>query len=94
MIRAHVFVHGKVQGVFFRDSTKKEADARGVRGWVRNVRDGRVEALFEGAEADVEALVAWCHVGPPMSRPTHVERREADEDQAHDAFVIRPTADA
>ena len=91
MARAHVFVSGKVQGVFYRDTTKKEADQRGVRGWVRNLRDGRVEAVFEGAPAAVEEMVAWCRVGSPLSRPTHVERVDEPEEGLK-SFEIRSTA--
>ena len=80
MARAHVLVSGKVQGVFYRDTTKKEADARGVRGWVRNLRDGRVEAVFEGDAAAVEEMVAWCRIGSPLSRPTFVDRRDEAEE--------------
>jgi acylphosphatase len=57
-------VRGHVQGVFFRDSTRRDALRRGVAGWVSNRRDGAVEAVFEGPPADVEALVAFCSSGP------------------------------
>src|SRR6202022_3038739 len=80
MVRAHVFVSGKVQGVFYRDSTREEAQKRGVRGWVRNLRDGRVEAVFEGAPEAVDAMVAWCRVGSSLSRPTFVDRRDESEE--------------
>ncbi|HUR69108.1 MAG TPA: acylphosphatase [Candidatus Thermoplasmatota archaeon] len=92
MARAHVFVSGKVQGVFYRDTTKKEADRRGARGWVRNLRDGRVEAVFEGAPEIVDAMVAWCRVGSPLSRPTFVDRRDEPEETL-EGFAILPTAD-
>jgi acylphosphatase len=91
MVRAHVFVSGKVQGVFYRDTTKKEADRRGVRGWVRNLKDGRVEAVFEGDAQAVEDLVAWCRVGSPLSRPTFVERADEPEEGAQ-GFAILPSA--
>lgn len=63
-IRRRVVARGNVQGVFFRDSTRQEADARGVAGWVRNTGEGAVEAVFEGAPEDVEALVDYCGSGP------------------------------
>lgn len=63
-VHAHVFVTGKVQGVFYRLSTVREAERRGIDGWVRNLADGRVEAVFEGDRGTVEAMVNWCHVGP------------------------------
>jgi acylphosphatase len=73
MVRAHVVVSGLVQGVFFRQSAADEADRAGVAGWVRNLSDGRVEAVFEGAPAGVEALVAWCREGTPFSQVEDVE---------------------
>ena len=63
-IRSTVVVQGRVQGVFFRSSTRKQARAANVDGWVRNRPDGSVEAVFEGAPEDVETLVAWCRQGP------------------------------
>jgi acylphosphatase len=63
-VRRRVVVHGHVQGVFFRDTTRREASRRGLSGWVRNRPDGAVEAVFEGPPADVEALVALCSTGP------------------------------
>jgi acylphosphatase len=63
-VRAHVFISGRVQGVFFRDSTAKAARSEGVAGWVRNLRDGRVEACFEGNRQAVESMIAWCNSGP------------------------------
>ena len=59
-VRAHVFVCGRVQGVFFRQSTQRQAQNLGVNGWVRNLDDGRVEAVFEGEEQAVKALVDFC----------------------------------
>ena len=66
--RAHVFVTGKVQGVYFRQNTKQVADRHGVSGWVRNLTDGRVEAVFEGDEMNVNEVIEWCHVGPPKAK--------------------------
>jgi acylphosphatase len=63
-VRRRVVVRGHVQGVFFRDSTRREALRRGVSGWVCNRRDGAVEAVFEGSPSDVEALVRFCSAGP------------------------------
>jgi len=64
-IRVHVFVSGFVQGVFFRFETMKRARQRRVTGWVRNLPDGRVEAIFEGEKTDVEEVVSFCRRGPP-----------------------------
>jgi acylphosphatase len=66
--RAHVFISGKVQGVYFRQNTKQVATGHGVNGWVRNLPDGRVEAVFEGNEMNVNKVIEWCHVGPPKSK--------------------------
>jgi acylphosphatase len=68
-----VFVSGDVQGVFFRYETRERARAQGLGGWVRNLPDGRVEAVFEGPEETVEAMVDWCRDGPPGARVTDVE---------------------
>jgi acylphosphatase len=71
--RAHVIVSGQVQGVFFRQSTQEKAQIYGVTGWVRNLPDGRVEAVFEGEEEDVKALVDFCRKGPMGAVITNVE---------------------
>jgi acylphosphatase len=68
VIRRRVVVSGRVQGVFFRDSTRREARRRGVAGWVTNRADGSVEAVFEGEPEAVEALVAWAGHGPVQAR--------------------------
>ena len=72
-IRAHVFVSGWVQGIFFRQNTKQKAESHGVTGWVRNLDDGRVEAVFEGEEEDVKALVDFCRKGPRGAVITNVD---------------------
>ena len=64
-IRAHLFITGRVQGVFFRACTREEAQKRKLTGWVRNLYDGRVEAVFEGQEEAVQSMISWCHSGPP-----------------------------
>jgi acylphosphatase len=63
-VRAHVLVSGFVQGVFFRHETRRMAQRHNLTGWVRNLRDGRVEAVFEGETKDVEAMIVYCHRGP------------------------------
>jgi acylphosphatase len=73
MIRRRVVVHGLVQGVFFRDTVRRQATAAGVAGWVRNTRDGAVEALFEGEAVAVERLVTLCHEGPRGARVDRVD---------------------
>mgnify|MGYP006279782965 CR=1 FL=1 len=76
--RAHVYVTGRVQGVYFRANTRDAAQSRGVDGWVRNLPDGRVEAVFEGPAADVEAMVEWCGEGSPAARVEDVEAEFGD----------------
>ncbi len=72
-IRAHVFVSGLVQGVFFRQSTQLKAQGLGVFGWIRNLSDGRVEAVFEGDKVAVETLVDYCRHGPSHARVDNIE---------------------
>jgi acylphosphatase len=72
-VRAHVYVSGLVQGVSFRWYAIQHARSKGVGGWVRNLPDGRVEAVFEGAADAVEAMVRWCHEGPSSARVTSVD---------------------
>jgi len=71
--RAHVFVSGRVQNVFFRSETRDEAKKRDLRGWVRNIPDGRVEAVFEGEEEAVKKLIEFCRKGPPGAKVTNVD---------------------
>jgi acylphosphatase len=71
-IRAHVFIQGKVQGVYFRQNTKHMAIMNRLSGWVRNLDDGRVEAIFEGEEINVNKVIEWCHVGPPKAHVDNV----------------------
>jgi len=78
MVRRHVIVHGRVQGVFFRDTTRRMAEARGVTGWVRNTPEGTVEAAFEGDAEAVEDLIRFVHDGP---RGAGVERVEVAEER-------------
>jgi acylphosphatase len=66
-IQAHVFISGRVQGVGFRYSTVETAKELGLSGWVRNLPDNRVEAVFEGSNEVVEEMVRWCHQGPPAA---------------------------
>jgi acylphosphatase len=63
-VRAHMFVSGKVQGVFFRQHTRRQAVIHNVKGWIKNLSDGRVEAVFEGDESAVKAMLEFCRVGP------------------------------
>jgi acylphosphatase len=77
-VARHVTISGRVQGVFFRDSLRREAQARGVAGWARNTRDGTVEAVLEGSAEDVERVIDWCHRGPSGAEVSDVEVSERD----------------
>ena len=71
--RVHLFVRGKVQGVFFRQGMKDIADVKNVRGWVKNLPDKRVEAVLEGKDIDVNTVIEWSGVGPPKAVVENVE---------------------
>lgn len=86
--RAHVTMSGKVQGVFYRANTRDTAREKGIDGWVKNLEDGRVEAVFEGPSDDVEAMVEWCHEGSPRARVDDVEV-EYESPAGLDGFEIR-----
>jgi len=88
MRRAHVRIYGRVQGVWFRAHTKDIADKLGIKGWVRNVPDGSVEAVFEGDDESVEKIIEWCHRGPPLARVERVEV-EYEEPRGEEKFEIR-----
>ncbi len=86
--RVRVLVEGRVQGVYFRDSARIEAQKLGVRGWVRNRGDGRVEAVYEGDAAAVERLLAWTKEGPDRAVVTGLEVQD-EEPQGERGFRIR-----
>lgn len=87
--RAHVFIRGKVQGVYFRQNTKQVATKHKVNGWVRNLLDGRVEAIFEGDSIDVNKVIEWCHVGPPNSIVDDVEVSFEKDNDEFASFTIK-----
>ena len=80
-------VHGRVQGVWFRDSTRREARRLGIAGYAINLPDGNVEVLACGASNALDELADWLQSGPPMALVTRVDQRDADTDQA-DGFRI------
>ena len=88
-VRARVFVGGRVQGVFFRFETRELARGLGVGGWVRNRRDGRVEAVFEGEKEDVERMIELCRRGPSGARVTDVEVRWEEPTGEFEGFRVR-----
>lgn len=71
--RAHVFVSGRVQGVFFRQNALKKAKTLGISGWIKNTEDGRVEAIIEGEEEKINTMIEWLKVGPPLARVKNIE---------------------
>ena len=71
--RVHIFVKGKVQGVYFRQGMKDIAEKKNVTGWVRNLQDKRVEAVLEGNDTDVNSVISWSHTGPPNAVVDDVE---------------------
>lgn len=89
-VAVRVVVRGRVQGVWYRAWTRQTAQELGLSGWVRNRHDGSVEALFAGPTADVEAMIAHCHDGPPAARVDAVERFGAER-PAEAGFHQRPT---
>ncbi|MFA9461115.1 acylphosphatase [Thiohalorhabdus sp. Cl-TMA] len=88
-MQRHYIIHGRVQGVFFRDSTRQKARELGVRGWVRNRPDGAVEAMAAGEESAITALEQWFRDGgPPAARVERLEREEVPEEH-FDGFAVR-----
>jgi len=86
--RAVLRIRGKVQGVFFRESTRAEALRLGLTGWVRNLSDGSVEALAEGPPEALEDFVRWCHRGPLQAHVTDVERVDAPAQGEFTTFIV------
>jgi acylphosphatase len=89
MVRARVVVHGRVQGVWFRESCRRLAQEQGVAGWVRNRNDGTVEAVFEGPPQLVSVMVSWCRLGPPRAEVTSIDVTEEDSEGVV-GFRVRP----
>lgn len=91
MIRVHVRVHGRVQGVYYRASAQEEAQRLGLVGWVRNRADGTVEAVAEGEDTAVESFLAWCRRGPERARVDDVEVERLAPIGTEREFAVRPT---
>lgn len=87
--RAHVLISGMVQGVFFRATTMEKASELGLTGWVRNLRDGGVEAVFEGERAVIEQMLDWCRVGPPYARVENLDVRWGEYTSDFASFEVR-----
>jgi len=86
--RVRLIIEGRVQGVWFRESTRREAERLGVRGWVRNRREGTVEVLAEGPKENVRKLVDWCHHGPPSARVMRVNETEESFQAEYGSFDV------
>lgn len=93
MMTRQIRVNGYVQGVGFREALREEAERFGLAGWVRNRRDGSVEALLQGDASGVEAVLAWARRGPPAARVTHLEAIAPDSefDRPYQRFERWPT---
>ncbi|MDY6879679.1 MAG: acylphosphatase [Desulfatiglans sp.] len=88
-IRVHLIINGRVQGVWFRESTRREAEFLRVTGWAKNLPDGTVEVLAEGPEDRVRKLVSWCHKGPVMAKVKHVYETQQAWQGEFSSFDIR-----
>ena len=88
-LRAHLFIDGRVQGVFYRGFTKELAQKLGLHGWVRNLSDGRVEAVFDGPRNLIDKAIKECHVGPPGSRVTDINVQWETSCSDRKGFSIR-----
>jgi acylphosphatase len=90
-IQVHVVISGRVQGVWYRASTKKKAEELGLTGWVKNTPDGNVEAVFEGDASNVDEMISWCWIGPRLARVTDVKiiRRNASGEFTDFTFLYK-----
>lgn len=87
--QAHVKVSGRVQGVTFRDSARQKAEELGVAGWVKNLPDGQVEAVFEGPSEAVEEMVEWCQSGPSLADVQDLELEYGEPQGGFESFEVR-----
>jgi acylphosphatase len=88
-LKVHVIISGIVQGVWFRVNTKNMAEQLNVKGWVRNTKDGDVEAIFEGEKNAVDNMIKWCYKGSPLSKVKNVIIKSKSEPEGLDNFVIK-----
>ena len=88
--RVHAIVHGRVQGVFFREYTRRQSEQLGLNGWVRNLPDGTVETVFEGEEGTVASMLEWLSTtGSPMSSVTGVDVQDQEPADELQGFTVR-----
>jgi acylphosphatase len=86
--RVHVAISGRVQGVWYRASTKQKADELGISGWAKNTAEGNVEAVFEGEKAKIDEMIAWCWIGPPLARVSDVKIVPSHSEEKYTGFVV------
>ncbi len=91
MIRAHLLIQGRVQGVGYRANTRRMANKLNLKGWVRNLRNGDVELLIEGPEVEVDRLIVWCHRGPTSAYVSKVRVEKSNVTREFDSFVMKRT---
>ncbi len=89
MAAARLIISGRVQGVWYRASTKQEAQRLNLTGWVRNMPDGRVEAIAQGPKETIEALISWCYDGPEFARVESVDVTWVEPEEGFDSFEVR-----
>lgn len=89
MKTTHIIVQGRVQGVFFRDYTQKQAQQLNLTGWVRNLRDGTVNAVLCGSEDNISSMLEWLKEGSPLSRVDNLQKEEVESDEKYSTFEIR-----
>ena len=88
ILQVHVVISGRVQGVWYRASTKQKAEELGLRGWVKNTQEGNVEAVFEGSEAAIDEMIAWCRKGPALAHVTNVNVIEKRQGNQYTDFTV------
>ena len=91
MIRVHLLIEGRVQGVGYRANTRRMANKLNLRGWVRNLRNGDVELTVEGPEVEVQKLIVWCHRGPTSAYVSKVKVEKSEANGEFDAFITKST---
>ncbi len=89
MKRIRVYISGVVQGVFFRAATRRAATDLNLTGWVRNMEDGRVEAVFEGDDEQIDKMLSWCKIGPPAARVENIAAAEEHYTGGFHGFSIK-----
>jgi acylphosphatase len=86
--QVHVVISGRVQGVWYRASTRQKAEELGLTGWVKNTADGNVEAVFEGDKSTVHEMIAWCWIGPPLAKVVDVKIIQKRLDEEFTGFAV------